>query len=143
MTKPKITGLNHVTLAVGDLDRSLSFYRDLLGLDVRALWPKGAYLEAGSLWLCLSLDQEARTTPHADSTHVALSAADLTDFQVLSDKIRTKAPIWREIKGEGLSLFFLDPDGHRLELHLGSLATRLADWRLHPQPDRTVLPSEQ
>ena len=142
MTKPRITGLNHVTLAVSNLDRSLTFYRDLLGLQVRGLWPSGAYLEAGSLWLCLSHDQEARTVPHPDSTHVAFSAASLAEFEVLSEAIRAQAPIWKEITGKGALLFFLDPDGHRLELHLGTLATRLADWRLHPTPERTVFPAE-
>ena len=142
MTKPRITGLNHVTFAVSDLDRSLAFYRDLLGVEVRAVWPKGAYLEAGALWLCLSLDQQARTSPHPDSSHVAFSAASLEEFEVMAEAIRAAAPIWREITGEGALLFFLDPDGHRLELHFGTLATRLADWRLHPPPERTLFPGE-
>ena len=51
-----IAGLNHVRLAVTDVKKSLAFYRDILGCTVRAIWPEGAYLEAGSLWLCLSYD---------------------------------------------------------------------------------------
>jgi len=52
----KVTGLNHITLAVADVERSLAFYRDVPGLNVRAVWPEGACLEVGALWLCLSQD---------------------------------------------------------------------------------------
>lgn len=51
-----LTGLNHLTLAVTDVDRSLDFYRDLLGFVPHARWQSGAYLSLGELWLCLSLD---------------------------------------------------------------------------------------
>jgi len=51
-----VLGLNHITLAVADVQRSLTFYRNILGFRVRAIWAEGAYLEAGSLWLCLSRD---------------------------------------------------------------------------------------
>ena len=52
-----VSGLSHITLAVADLDRSIAFYRDLLGCRPRAFWPGGAYLEAGSFWLCLARDE--------------------------------------------------------------------------------------
>lgn len=35
-----VSGIHHTTLAVGDLDRSLSFYRDVLGFAPRAIWSK-------------------------------------------------------------------------------------------------------
>ena len=35
MSDPKVSGLNHLTLAVSDLARSVAFYRDLLGFEVR------------------------------------------------------------------------------------------------------------
>ncbi len=70
---PSVSGLNHITLAVTDPDRSVAFYGDLLGFKLRARWPDGAYLEAGSLWLCLSRDEPARLRPHPDYTHLAFS----------------------------------------------------------------------
>ena len=131
MTKAKITGLNHLTFAVSDLDRSVAFYRDLLGCELRAVWTTGAYLEAGSLWLCLSVDDKTRRTPHPDYTHAAFSV-DAGEFEALSARVQAVAPIWKDNRSEGVSLYFLDPDGHRLELHLGDLESRLRHYCAHP-----------
>jgi catechol 2,3-dioxygenase-like lactoylglutathione lyase family enzyme len=49
-----VTGLNHVTLAVRDLDRSFRFYTEALGLRPAARWYRGAYLLAGPDWIRLS-----------------------------------------------------------------------------------------
>ncbi|RVT93395.1 VOC family protein [Sphingomonas crocodyli] len=123
-----IRGLNHLTLTVADLDRAVDFYRDLLGLALRARWAEGAYLEAGSLWLCLSLDPTATQASRTDYTHYAFDVAP-DDFDALATRIRAAAPIWKDNRSEGASLYFLDPDEHRLELHAGSLASRLAHYR--------------
>ena len=135
---PAITGLNHVTLAVAEVGRSVRFYRDLLGFELRAIWPAGAYLEAGSLWLCLSRDEGSRTEPHPDYTHLAFGV-DAAAFEPLATEIGKVATIWRENRSEGPSLYFLDPDGHKLEIHVGSLASRLDEWRAHSRPDRTII----
>lgn len=125
-----IRGLNHLTLAVTDLDRALAFYRDLLGLSLRAVWPEGAYLEAGGLWLCLSVDPAAAHRPHPDYSHIAFDVAS-ADFAALAAKVAAAAPPWRDNRSEGASLYILDPDSHKLELHVGSLASRLAHYRAH------------
>lgn len=129
--KARVTGLNHITLAVSDVGRSLTFYRDLLGLAVRAVWSDGAYLEAGSLWLCLSHDDEARTSPHPDYTHLAFSVSE-AEYVDLSKRLVAECVVWKDDKSEGASTYFLDPDGHKLEIHIGSLETRLADYRQNP-----------
>lgn len=129
--RPAVTGLNHVTLAVADVDRSIAFYRDLLGFTLRATWPEGAYLEAGSLWLCLSYDVAARRHPHPDYTHIALTVP-AEHFSALNERVRARCTLWKDNRSEGASLYFLDPDGHKLELHVGSLATRLAHHRDNP-----------
>ena len=123
----RILGLNHVTLAVSDLERSLAFYCDVLGCEVHRVWDEGVYLEAGALWLCLSRDPAARTAPHADYTHLAFNVAP-EDFAALDARVRAECVIWKENKSEGASTYFLDPDGHKLELHVGTLASRLAAY---------------
>lgn len=120
-----IDGINHITFAVENLDRSLDFYCDLLGGGLRARWDRGAYVELGTLWLCLS---EGPVETGSDYSHVALSTS-AEDFPALAERIAARAGIWQENTSEGPSLYFLDPDGHRLELHVGTLASRLADYR--------------
>ncbi|NNG03376.1 MAG: glutathione transferase [Inquilinus sp.] len=121
-----IRDLNHVTLAVSDLDRAVAFYRDVLGLELARQWPGGAYLSAGHMWLCLSPDPTVRQAPQPDYSHIAFDVA-AEDFAAAVDRIHAAAaPIWKENRSEGLSLYFLDPDHHKLELHVGTLQSRLA-----------------
>ena len=120
-----IKGLNHITLAVKDLDRSLEFYQNVLGLELRKTFGNGAYLEAGLFWVCLSVDEETRTQPHQDYTHVAFDI-DEQNFDALKEKLITGgARQWKDNKSEGASFYFLDPDGHKLEIHVGTLQSRL------------------
>jgi catechol 2,3-dioxygenase-like lactoylglutathione lyase family enzyme len=135
---PSISGLNHIMLAVADLDRSIVFYRDLLGCTLRAFWPDGAYLEAGSLWLCLLRDEAARSGPHPDYTHIAFSVAP-GDFAAMSEQVRATATIWKDNRSEGDSLYFLDPDGHKLELHVGSLQSRLDHYSKQTDGNVTII----
>ena len=123
-------GVNHITFAVTDLDRALAFYTGVVGCERVAEWDKGAYLLAGSSWLCLSLDTSV--TPRRDYTHVAFT---FDEAGFVSFKTRLRADAGREWKinsSEGDSVYFLDPDGHRLEAHVGDLASRLESLRKVP-----------
>jgi catechol 2,3-dioxygenase-like lactoylglutathione lyase family enzyme len=127
-----LTGLNHLTLAVRDLERSMVFYRQLLGFRVFASWDRGAYLSLGDLWLCLSLDCLKREEPAPDYTHYAFSTSQ-DNLQNLRERLRDQyVREWKQNRSEGDSLYFLDPDGHKLEAHVGDLRSRLAQCRLQP-----------
>lgn len=129
-----ITGLNHLTLAVRDLGRSVAFYREVLGFRLVARWPAGAYLLAGDLWVALIVDPRTRTSRLPEYTHAAFSI-DAGDFEAMARRITSSgAPTWKENESEGASLYFEDPDGHALELHVGDLASRLASARERPWP---------
>jgi catechol 2,3-dioxygenase-like lactoylglutathione lyase family enzyme len=120
-----ITGLNHLTLAVSDLDRSVAFYSGLLGFSIRMLGPTSAYLEAGPLWLALVLDTAVRHGPLPEYTHVAFSVKSC-ELQALAAKLLSVGiSRWQEPETAD-SFYFLDPDGHKLELHCGDLRSRLA-----------------
>jgi len=126
--------LNHLTLAVSNLPVSITFWRDLLGLRLHAEWHTGAYLTCGELWLCLSYDDTRKFIPpqNSDYTHYAFSIAQ-KHFAAFTQKLQDAGVIvWKENKSEGESFYFLDPDGHKLELHVGDLAARLAACREKP-----------
>ncbi|WP_229709118.1 fosfomycin resistance glutathione transferase [Silvimonas iriomotensis] len=130
---PQVSGINHLTLAVTDVARALRFYVEGLGARLHAQWDGGAYLTVGGQWLCLSLDADRaahRTT--TDYTHLAFSVTP-ADFAPLCARLAASgAPSWKDNRSEGDSFYFLDPDGHRLELHVGDLASRLASCRVRP-----------
>ncbi len=131
-----VTGLNHVTLAVRALERSLRFYVEVLGARRRARWARGAYLELGSLWLCLELDP--RVAPRADDSHLALSTSAAAFPPLAAAIVASGAALWKENRSEGASLYFLDPDGHKLELHAGDLRTRLEACRARPYEEQEL-----
>ena len=127
-----ITGINHITLSVTDVARSFSFYTDVLGCRPVARWNHGAYLVAGNDWLCLSLDPETRSGPLPEYSHIALSV-DAGDLAKMSERIlQAGTRRWKENTSEGGSLYVLDPDGHKLELHVGDLESRLTACRAAP-----------
>jgi catechol 2,3-dioxygenase-like lactoylglutathione lyase family enzyme len=138
-----LKGLNHITLSVSDLRGSLTYYTELLGFSLRARWDEGAYLTLGGLWLCLVHDLEVRSGPLGEYTHFALSAAP-EDFEAFSRKVVEGAhPTWKGNTSEGESVYLLDPDGHKLEVHVGSLETRLAALRKEPYNGLAIYGAEQ
>ena len=122
-------GVDHTARPTWKLNETVEFYRDVLGFRVAALWAEGAYLEAGPLWLCLSLDPQSVQQPARDYTHVAFDV-DGAGFEAIRARLQSAcAPTWKDNRSEGASHYFLDPDGHRLELHVGSLRSRLDHYR--------------
>ena len=127
-----LTGFNHLTLSVSNLSRSFDFYSNLLGFKPEAVWNTGAYLSLAELWLCLSLSAEPFSQRIATYTHYAFSIPpeDLDQFK--KRLLEHEVHMWQQNTSEGDSFYFLDPDGHRLEAHVGSLASRLAACKRQP-----------
>ncbi len=123
-----ITAMNHVTLAVIEIERSFAFYRNVLGLRPLVKWDKGAYFLVGNskdgFWFCLNVDPKRE--PNPCYTHYAFSVAP-EEFMNISDKIICSgAKVFKDNTSPGDSLYFLDPDGHKLEIHVGNWQTRIA-----------------
>lgn len=124
-----LTGLNHITIAVSNLETSFTFYTQLPGFKPHARWDAGAYLSLGELWLCLSCDT---AIPSQDYSHIAFSC-DEQNFNAIASQLRDAKIIeWKHNTSEGDSLYFLDPDGHKLEIHCGNLQSRLESLKEKP-----------
>lgn len=118
-----ISDINHITLAVRNIQKSFDFYKDVLGFKPLCKWDKGAYFLIGNLWFCLNLD--AKRIPNPCYTHTAFTVSE-EDFLSLSQKIKESgAVIFKDNLSEGDSLYFLDPDSHRLEIHIGDWQSRI------------------
>lgn len=125
-----ITGLNHINFAVRDLRISFDFYKDTLGFKPLCRWPKGAYFLIGDVWFCLFEDPKA--LPGKGYTHIAFSIS-AEDFPKMVTRLNeAHVQLWKENISEGTSLYFLDPDGYQLELHVGDWRTRMAHKRQFP-----------
>jgi catechol 2,3-dioxygenase-like lactoylglutathione lyase family enzyme len=70
-----ITGVNHLTLAVRDIEEFFTFYHDVLGFTPIQKSPISAYLLAGEMWIALTLDAQARQEPLPEYTHIAFTVA--------------------------------------------------------------------
>ena len=138
----KIRELGHVVLQVTNLERSLKFYRDTLGLPLVSLAsPRGrpmAFFSLGQKHHDLALAEMAPGAGANDHTragvqHVAFKVGD--DIEALREaKARTDAagvPVVRTVEHETtFSLYLSDPDGITVELYVDRDP---ATWRGHPE----------
>lgn len=124
-----IQGLNHITFTVSSLERSRYFYQRL-GFIEEVSWDQGAYLSAasGQLWLCLA---KGEPQPSQDYSHVAFSVTQL-ELNKLKQEFSDRQ--WQPNSSLGDSLYLLDPDDHKLELHCGGLEERLKHLKSQPYP---------
>jgi catechol 2,3-dioxygenase-like lactoylglutathione lyase family enzyme len=129
-----ILGVNHINLSVSDIEKSFLFYSELVGLKPLCKWPYGAYFLAGNDWFCLNVTNTRIVETRKDYTHYAFSV-DHADFIIVVEKL-TRAGIkpFKENRSEGQSFYFLDPDGHQLELHTGDWRTRTDAKKKSPWP---------
>jgi catechol 2,3-dioxygenase-like lactoylglutathione lyase family enzyme len=138
MVRPRVSGINHVTLTAASIGDAVAFYCETLGCELIAYWPAGAYLTAGTTWIALVASDEP-PSPATDYTHLALDVSP-GDFDGLAERIRGSGTrVWQDNWTEGDSLYFEDPTGHRLEIHCSNLAGRLAAARSDPWKGLVIL----
>jgi len=127
-----IKGINHITLAVKDVEKSFEFYKNILDLKPIAKWKNGAYLTASDTWFALVQDSKVLEIKCHDYSHIAFSCTN-SDFQALKYQLIDYGCVeWSENESEGDSFYFLDPDGHKFEIHVGDLKSRLKEMKRNP-----------
>lgn len=103
-----LQSLNHLTLAVSNLQSNLTFWRDLLSVQLHTEWDTGTYLTCGDLWICLTYDisRNCVAPQESDYTHYAFSIAP-EDFEPFSYKLKQAVTVWKDNKSEGNLSSFL------------------------------------
>jgi predicted enzyme related to lactoylglutathione lyase len=104
--KPKLVGINHIALEVGDIEQALEFYGKIFDFTLRGKRPGNAFIELGDQFINLM----ETPTPHEDRRrHFGLVVDDRT-----SVRARVEAAGGRLLPGPFLD--FLDPWGNRVEV---------------------------
>ncbi len=117
--------IGHVHLKVADLERSLAFYRDVLGFEVTTTRPGAAFLSAGGYHHHIALNtwESLGGQPPAPGTtglyHVAIL---YPSRRLLADALRRLIEAGIQLDGasdHGVSeaLYLSDPDGNGVELY--------------------------
>ncbi|TVR28403.1 MAG: VOC family virulence protein [Ilumatobacter sp.] len=121
----RVTGLDHIVLRVADMERSVAWYRDELGLEPVRLdeWRAGRApfvsmrVDEGTI---IDLQQGDITGINMDHLALVVEGADLTDLTDLaaSGRFGEVGPPRRLFgaRGTGSGIYLRDPDGHTVEL---------------------------
>jgi catechol 2,3-dioxygenase-like lactoylglutathione lyase family enzyme len=119
MEKPqfRLSQISNVMLGVRDLARAVAFYHDTLGLRVKFESPGFAFLDGGSVTLCLSQPLARANEKIPGATEVVFAVEDVrAAYQALLERgVRfTHEP--RNVAGSSWAANFADPDGHGLSI---------------------------
>ena len=121
---PRVTSLGHLGFYVRDMERSVAFYRDILGMQVSDRSPRGAVFltaqdrlaEHHELYLAPGRNDEGNVNVIQQISFHCATLKDVKDFyQVFVDK---KVPINRVVShGNTVSIYAQDPDGNSVEVY--------------------------
>jgi catechol 2,3-dioxygenase-like lactoylglutathione lyase family enzyme len=106
--KPKLVGINHVAIEVGNIDDALEWYGQLFAFTLRGKGERNAFIDMGDQFINMTLaPQPAGET--VERRHIGLVVDDRSRMLELA-----KAAGARMVEGPFLD--FLDPWGNRLEI---------------------------
>lgn len=124
-----VTGIDHLVLRVGDVERSADFYCTYLGAtrEQDELWKSGnrnfLSLRIGTALLDLTPANEPGAVGNRGVAHICLevTGADPEDVRTLleSEEVLVESSVSESrvgARGQGSSLYLTDPDGYRIEL---------------------------
>lgn len=120
----KISHIDHVALNVRDLERSMKWYQEVLGLERRHEEDWGNYpvvLCAGPTCVALFQTKTSNPEPAPGSNTVGMRhlafQVDRANFEAAQSELRKRAiDFVFEDHGIAHSIYFTDPDGHQLEI---------------------------
>jgi catechol 2,3-dioxygenase-like lactoylglutathione lyase family enzyme len=104
--KPRLVGLNHIALEVGNFEEALAFYRKIFDFELRGQGPGRAFIDMGDQFIAL---MEGRRFAGDSSRHFGLVVDDRS-------RVRELAKAAGATILEGGFLDFLDPWGNRVQV---------------------------
>jgi lactoylglutathione lyase len=106
MGRPRLVGMNHIALEVGDVNEALAFYGQIFDLTLRGRTPGMAFIDMGDQFIALA---SGRSQSPDGARHLGL---------VVDDKAATRRALEQAgaeiLPGRGLD--FRDPWGNRLQV---------------------------
>lgn len=114
-----IKRIGNVILAVKDLDTSIKFYNDILGMPIKN--ERRNWVDLGSTGAVLSLHPASITAPHSGTSidNGVLIGLTVGDLNSAIEELREKGvKIYREIqeRDAGKNAIVLDPDDYMISL---------------------------
>jgi catechol-2,3-dioxygenase len=120
----KVTSLGHIGFYVRDMERSVKFYRDILGVQVSDRSPRGAVFmtaqnrlaEHHELYLAPGRNDDGKANVLQQISFRCASVADVKEFYRVF--IENHVPINRCVShGNTVSIYAEDPDGNSVEVY--------------------------
>ena len=105
MSAPRLVGINHIALEVGDIDEALGFYGAIFELELRGRISGMAFVDMGDQFIALA---EGRTQP---PDGIATSASSSTTRPPSAPRSSAKAS-----RSRGRGLDFRDPWGNLIQI---------------------------
>jgi glyoxylase I family protein len=110
------SGVDHVVLHVTDVQRSMKFYTEVLGMTAYRENDAQVFLHAGQQGVALfKKGGGAPLTAGNDLNHLALNTAAGT-YESLKAELEGHGVTVTGRPGDDRCIYFRDPDGHRLQL---------------------------
>ncbi|MEY1554051.1 VOC family protein [Yoonia sp. R2331] len=122
----KLTGLDHLVLTVADIDATIAFYCDVLGMEVEVFYPADGSRRVALTFGTQKINLHAAAAPFEPKAKAAtpgsadlcfLTATPLAEWQAhLGDRV-IMGPVARTgAQGPITSLYLRDPDGNLIEV---------------------------
>ena len=106
MARPRLVGINHVALEVGDIEEALAFYGSIFEIRLRGQMPGMAFIDMGDQFIALS--QARKDTPDG-ARHFGLVVDD-------KDAVRAALADAGVAPDRGRFLDFRDPWGNNIQV---------------------------
>ena len=107
-----VLGIHEIAFEVQDLERSIAFYRDILGLPLYSSGPQQAWFRIGTQRLALFSHDRA-----GSGQHFALLIPPEEAERARDALLAHGFPEETMQQNDGFSVYVRDPDGNKIELY--------------------------